>query len=86
MRLLARSLQARVLRGRDLVCADRFSGQETVLGPLALVVLAQPEVPAAALYDALAARHLTVVRIGDALAPRQMGEAIVNAHRTVLLG
>jgi hypothetical protein len=79
-------MQARVLRGRALVCADRFSGQETVLGPLALVVLAQAEVPARALYEALAARHPAVVRIGDARAPRQMGEAIVNAHRTVLLG
>jgi hypothetical protein len=53
---------------------------------LALVVLAQPEVPTVALYEALAVRHPAVVRIGDARAPRLMGEAIVNAHRAVVLG
>jgi 2,4-dienoyl-CoA reductase-like NADH-dependent reductase (Old Yellow Enzyme family) len=77
-------LAARLLRGKALLCADRFSGQETVLEPLDLVVLAQPEVPAAALYDALARRHPAVQRIGDARAPRQMGEAIAQAYRTVV--
>ncbi len=79
-------LDARLLRGTDLVCADRFSAAETVLGPLALVVLAQPEVPSVSLYEALLPRHPAVIRIGDARAPRLMGEAIVNAHRTVMLG
>jgi 2,4-dienoyl-CoA reductase-like NADH-dependent reductase (Old Yellow Enzyme family) len=79
-------LQARALHAQTLVCSDRFSGAETRLGPLAVVVLAQPEIPETSVYAALAARHPAVIRIGDARAPRGMGEAILNAHRAVVLG
>jgi hypothetical protein len=78
-------LKAKALLGHALVCADRFSAVETRIGPLAMVVLAQPEVPSIALYDALRVRHPAVVRVGDARAPRLMGEAILNAHRAVVL-
>ncbi|HUJ75058.1 MAG TPA: hypothetical protein VL359_09375, partial [bacterium] len=76
-------------------CADRFTRQERVLGPLAFVVLAQQEVPQTEVYQALSARLAGAARkgiaprlvtVGDARAPRQMGEAILHAHRTVLLG
>src|SRR5579863_8017665 len=79
-------LQARVLRKDRLTCVDRFSEEEISIAPLALVVLAQPEIPATELYETLVARHPSVVRIGDARAPRQMGEAILNAHRAIVLG
>ncbi|MFI5400936.1 MAG: FAD-dependent oxidoreductase [SAR324 cluster bacterium] len=79
-------LQARALRGHALFCTGRFSETELPLGPLALVVLAQPELPDTSVYENLAARHPAVIRIGDARAPRLMGEAILNAHRAVVLG
>jgi 2,4-dienoyl-CoA reductase-like NADH-dependent reductase (Old Yellow Enzyme family) len=77
-------LKALALRERHLLCADRFSGAERRLGPLAFVVLAQPEVPECGLLEPLRERHPRVVSIGDARAPRQMGEAILHAHRTAL--
>jgi len=79
-------LRARALRGHALFCTGRFSEAETPVGPLALVVLAQPEVPDTSVYETLATRHPAVIRIGDARAPRLMGEAILNAHRAVVLG
>ena len=68
-----------------LLCMDRFSGAERLISPLALVVHAAPEVPAGAeLATALALRHPRVVTLGDARAPRLMGEAIAHAHLTAL--
>ncbi len=69
---------------RTLVCADRFSGKSRELAPVALVVPVLPDVPASGLYDVLSAGHAGVVRIGDARAPRLMGEAILDAHKAVL--
>jgi len=70
-----------------VLCADRFSGQERRISPVSLVVHAAPEVPAGAdLAAALALRHPRVVTLGDARAPRLMGEAIAHAHRTALGG
>lgn len=69
-----------------VVCADRFSGTERTFSPVELLVHAQPELPADALLAELRARHPAVLRVGDVRAPRLMGEAILDAHRTVLLG
>jgi len=41
-------------------------------------------VPETALLERLRGRHPRVITIGDARAPRLMGEAIVHAHRTVI--
>jgi 2,4-dienoyl-CoA reductase-like NADH-dependent reductase (Old Yellow Enzyme family) len=78
-------LCAVALQGDTLLCRERFSGRERSLGPLAFVVCAQPELPTAALGEALRALHPRVLTVGDARAPRLMGEAILHAHRTVLL-
>jgi hypothetical protein len=80
--------RTRALRreGTELVIADRFSGQETRLGPLACAVACAPETPDDALAVALRERHPCVVTVGDARAPRLMGEAVLHAHRTVVLG
>jgi 2,4-dienoyl-CoA reductase-like NADH-dependent reductase (Old Yellow Enzyme family) len=76
---------ARSAEKKALTCADRFSGKEWELKPVALVVNAQPDVPADALWKPLREAHPRVIRVGDARAPRLMGEAILNAHRAVLL-
>jgi 2,4-dienoyl-CoA reductase (NADPH2) len=78
-------LQAEALQGDTLLARERFSGRERRFGPLAFVVSAQPEQPRSALASALRTRHPRVLTVGDARAPRLMGEAILNAHRTVLL-
>ncbi|HEX7925990.1 MAG TPA: hypothetical protein VF678_00265, partial [bacterium] len=70
--------------GADLICADRFSRAERTLAPVALVVISSPEVPETALLERLRGRHPRVITIGDARAPRLMGEAIVHAHRTII--
>ncbi|MCH7476879.1 MAG: FAD-dependent oxidoreductase [SAR324 cluster bacterium] len=74
------------VRGGEVVCVERFSGQERMLGRAAIIVHALPEEPADDLFPVLSARHPGVIRIGDARAPRLMGEAILNAHRSVVLG
>ena len=66
-----------------LTCRDRFSGKRHRFGPLDLVVDCAPEVPRTGLLEKLAAGHPRVITIGDARAPRLMGEAIAHAHRTV---
>jgi hypothetical protein len=71
-------------QGRELLCADRFSRQQRTLGPLAFVVTSAPEVPDTAVLERLGGRHPRVVTLGDARAPRLMGEAILHAHRTVV--
>ncbi len=78
-------LRALAYDGRALRCEERFSGAERTFGPVAFVVAAAPEQPADALADALRARHPRVVTLGDARTPRLMGEAILHAHRAVLL-
>ncbi|HEX9842132.1 MAG TPA: FAD-dependent oxidoreductase, partial [bacterium] len=85
-------LEAVALRGATLHCRERHSGRERRFGPLAFVVAAQPELPgvgrssdpAVDLAAALRARYPRVVTVGDARAPRLMGEAIQHAHRTAL--
>jgi hypothetical protein len=79
------SLEALRLEGDTLLCRERFSEREWRFRPLAFVVCAQPEQPRTALAEALRARHPRVLTVGDARAPRLMGEAILHAHRTVLL-
>jgi uncharacterized protein (DUF2236 family) len=69
-----------------LLCADRFSRAQRTLGPVAFVVAATPEVPDDTLLERLRASHPRVVTLGDARAPRLMGEAILHAHRTVVGG
>ncbi len=78
-------LQASAFRDGALICRDRFSGRERVFGPASLLVVAQPERPLPALLETLREAHPRVLTVGDARAPRLMGEAILNAHRTVLL-
>ncbi|MCZ6842668.1 MAG: FAD-dependent oxidoreductase [SAR324 cluster bacterium] len=72
------------LSGNSVTCADRFSDKERIFSPVSLVVHAQPELPADGLLADLRARHPQVLRVGDARAPRLMGEAILDAHRAVL--
>jgi 2,4-dienoyl-CoA reductase (NADPH2) len=86
-RTLAEGVEDRTLR-----CRERFSGRAFALGPLAGVVIVEPEVPAgdrqgasAGLLATLRAAHPRVLTLGDARAPRLVGEAIQHAHRTVLL-
>ncbi len=71
--------------GESVVCRDRFSGREQVFDHVAMVVHAQPEAPADGLYRQLREAHPSVITVGDARAPRLMGEAIHHAHRAVLL-
>jgi len=78
-------LSLRAVKGRKALCEERYSGKTRHIGPLALVVYALPELPQDDLLAELRARHPAVLRVGDAAAPRLMGEAILNAHRTVLL-
>ena len=78
-------LRLRAVKGRRALCEERFSGKTQEIEPLALVVYALPELPEDNLLAELRARHPVVLRVGDAAAPRLMGEAILNAHRTVLL-
>ena len=83
-RLHAR-LRFREVKGSKVICEEKFSGARETFGPTALLVYALPEVPADDLLAELKVRHPRVLRVGDAAAPRLMGEAILNAHRTVLL-
>ena len=70
--------------GAAVEAVDRFSGAHTRLEGVTLLVAATPEVPADGLLDELRARHPRVLPVGDARAPRLMGEAIFHAHRSVL--
>ena len=71
----------------QLLCRERFSGRERAMDDVALLVVARAEIPhpepgrLAALREGHPSR---VITIGDARAPRLMGEAILHAHRTVL--
>ncbi len=73
-------------KGRDLLCADRFSREQRTLGLVAFVVTASPETPDPAVPERLRSVHPRVITLGDARAPRLMGEAILHAHRTVVGG
>jgi hypothetical protein len=66
-----------------VVAIDRFSPRERRFAPVSLVVHAAPEIPNDALAERLRERHAQVITLGDARAPRLMGEAILHAHRTV---
>jgi 2,4-dienoyl-CoA reductase-like NADH-dependent reductase (Old Yellow Enzyme family) len=68
-----------------VIAADRFSRQERRFAPASLLVYAAPEAPADGLLEKLSARGLEAVTIGDARAPRLMGEAVLHAHRTALM-
>ena len=68
-----------------LECRERFSGRERTLEGIAWSVEARPEPPDSALSESLRVWHPHVVTLGDARAPRLMGEAILQAHRAVLL-
>jgi hypothetical protein len=78
-------LRFKQVSGHKVICEERFSGSPREFGPVALLVQALPEIPADDLLPLLKAKHAQVLRVGDAAAPRLMGEAILNAHRTVLL-
>lgn len=67
-----------------LVLADRFSLKETPVTEVTLIVEARPETPADFLLEKLQSSHPSVQAVGDARAPRLMGEATQNAHRTVV--
>jgi 2,4-dienoyl-CoA reductase-like NADH-dependent reductase (Old Yellow Enzyme family) len=75
----------RVLRVETdaVVASDRFSRQERRFAPVSLLVHSAPEVPNDALAERLRQRNPQVITIGDARAPRLMGEAILHAHKTV---
>lgn len=77
-------LRAEAWRDGALTCRDRFGTREQVFEGVALLVVAQPETPATALEAVWRAAHARVTTIGDARAPRLMGEAISHAHRAVL--
>ncbi len=49
--------------------------------PADTVVLVTPNVPERGLYDALRDRHQRIVLVGDALAPRDLQNAIRDGHR-----
>ena len=76
--------EAKSLQGETLLCADRFSKNERRFYPISMVVVVDPDLPDGNLFDRLNAAHPKVIPIGDALAPRLMGEAIRDAHRRVL--
>ncbi len=73
-------------QGRELLLADRFSRAQRTLGPLVFVVITAPEAPDTAVLERLQGRHPRIITVGDARAPRLMGEAILNAHRAVVGG
>jgi hypothetical protein len=71
----------------SLLCRERFSGRERAFDDVSLLVVAQAEIPHPEPGQLAAIRegqHPRVITIGDARAPRLMGEAILHAHRTVL--
>ena len=76
-------LESTSVRDGVLTCRDRFSGRSHRFGPLDLVVACAPEVPKPGLLEKLSAGHPRVIALGDACAPRLMGEAIAHAHRRV---
>ncbi|MBI4083102.1 MAG: FAD-dependent oxidoreductase [Candidatus Lambdaproteobacteria bacterium] len=77
-------LRLKALRPEGVVCADRFSGAERIFPGVALLVIARHEVPEDGLVEAIGAHHPRVEAVGDALAPRLMGEAILTAHQAAL--
>ena len=81
--LLAR-VQATGIREGALHAMQRFGGATVALPRPDLVVLAQPEVQDVALETAWRAAHPNVHTVGDARAPRLMGEATAHALKVAM--
>jgi hypothetical protein len=64
------------MRGTTLRLRHTLTGAERELPDVALFTWATPRRPRAGLADALAARGVTVLRAGDAVAPRLMLSAV----------
>jgi len=77
--LIRRSL-LREVRPGSVVIEDRFTGEGTSL-PTAVVIDAGPRLPDDALWRAAGGCH---ERAGDAVAPRTVGEAILEGRRSAL--
>lgn len=69
---------------QTLRCRIRFSTREEHFSEVACLIWAGRERPASTLLESLQSCHPAVYPIGDACAPRYMGEAILNAHRSAL--
>ena len=82
--LLHTLVQWQAVRAGELMCTRRFGGAPFHPPPPLALVTAELEVQDVEWFNRLAARHPRVVSVGDARAPRLMGEAIQHAHRTAL--
>jgi len=71
------------LESQRALAIDRFSRRERTFSGLALLIHSAPETPGARLQERLSQRGIEAVTLGDARAPRLMGEAVLHAHRTV---
>jgi Pyridine nucleotide-disulphide oxidoreductase len=65
----------------DPVLLDIYANTQTTLSGVDLIVPVQHGRPRDALYRALEGRVPELYRVGDALAPKDVGEAILDGHR-----
>jgi len=73
------------VRGRSVLATDLFDHSPVTIGPVDLVVTAAYELPADDLYLALragaAGPGVDVHRVGDAVAPRRLSQAVLEGTR-----
>ena len=74
-------LEVRRVVGRTIIAVDRFGRAEICIPEVDLVVSAAYEVPDEALYFALKQAGQRVYRAGDCVAPRRLGQAILEGYR-----
>ena len=65
----------------DPVLVDIYSGEEKRLESVDMIVPVNQGRPRDSLYRQLSSEGISVLRVGDALAPKDVGEAILDGHR-----
>ena len=74
-------LEAQRAAGRTLIAAEIFSRAEVRIDEVDLFVTVNHEQPDDALYLALKAANLRLIRVGDCVAPRTLSQAILEGQR-----
>jgi len=74
-------LEAQRAAGRTLIAAEIFSRAEVRIDEVDLFVTVNHEQPDEALYLALKAAGLRLIRVGDCVAPRTLSQAILEGQR-----
>lgn len=69
------------IRGDEVVVTSLFSGEETVLKGISMVIVVDDRVANDTLYRALEGRVLELYVAGDSVAPRRALEAVQDGHR-----